>query len=691
MAVPAMREISPFRTVTFVLLFGAAVAVALGQEPAPVQLTADSIAAGNGIELTKAWRFSSGDDSTWADPAFDDTSLELVEPPMARGKLPREGWPGVGWFRRHVRVEPALWGKPLALTLLEAGAAEVYLDGRLLYRFGTFGMHGAPEVPLEGRDPRVVVFSARPDHVIAVRYSCASARSLNRSGFDIGFVLALADANPAIAGRAAEVRRSSLLQATFTALAVFLTLLHLALYWFYPRMRENLFFALCMAAFAVIVYCDFQGAHTASAAGLLLLRRLSTSSVFAAILFGLLAFYAVRTKPFPRTWKAFTVVGVALMVASLIEPAPFAGSVWYLYFAAMMGEIVRVELSRRTIPREGSGTLLVGLFILAGAIGLQVLINLEVIGPIAGVRNVYIVGMLGLAMTLSLSLARTLARTSLHLERRLREVEALSGQILEQERTAHARELERRLLEAENVRKTRDLEEGRALQLSMLPGAVPEVEGLDIAVAMTTASEVGGDYYDFRPGPGGSLVVAVGDATGHGVAAGIMVTAVKAVLATVGGEPGLSAMLAECDRVLLGMNVKPLHMCLAVARVTPRSVAICSAAMPPVMIRRASTGEVAELGVGGLPLGSRLSPSYPEQHAPLESGDTLLFATDGFFELLDPAGNALGFEGATKALRGTAGAPAREVVGHLVSTVAAWRGEREQVDDITFVVVKVQR
>jgi serine phosphatase RsbU (regulator of sigma subunit) len=526
--------------------------------------------------------------------------------------------------------------------------------------------------------------------VLAVRYSCAAADRLGRSGLNIGFVFALGRANAAIAQHAADVRRSSLLQATFTGVAVFLALLHFALYFFYPKMRQNLFFAFCMAAFAVIVYCDFQATHTATAAGLLLLQRFSTPAIFAAILSGLLAYYRVRTRPFPRAWKAFTITGAALMVASSVDPTPFSGWAWYLYFAAMIAEIVRVERSHKTIEREGSGPLLVGFFVLAVAIALQVLINVGAIAPFGGMQNVYLIGLLGLGVTQSLSLARTLARTSLHLERRLAEVQTLSGQLLDQERTAHERELQARLLEAENARKDKELEEGRALQLSMLPLAVPEVEGLDIAAAMTTASEVGGDYYDFRPSANGSLVIAIGDATGHGVAAGIMVTAVKAVLATVGGEPSLATMLSECDRVLRGMNVRPLHMCLTVARLTPRSVTFCSAAMPPVLICRTNNGEVEELGVGGLPLGGRISTGYQEQNASLAPGDTLLFATDGLHELLDPAGNALGFEGAKESLRRATGATASEVVASLTADVSAWRGQHEQDDDITFVVVRVQ-
>jgi serine phosphatase RsbU (regulator of sigma subunit) len=204
---------------------------------------------------------------------------------------------------------------------------------------------------------------------------------------------------------------------------------------------------------------------------------------------------------------------------------------------------------------------------------------------------------------------------------------------------------------------------------------------------MVPASEVGGDYYDFRVAPDGSLVVAFGDATGHGVAAGIMVTAVKALFSTLGGGESLSAMLAECSRVLREMRFKPLHMCLTLARVTPGSVTVCSAAMPPVLIHRAASGEIEELGLGGPPVGSRLT-GWSERSAPLAPGDTLLFASDGFAEQLDSADNPLGDERLAEVFRAAAGAPARELVERLLARVAAWRGGREQGDDITCVVVR---
>ncbi|MEJ2049269.1 MAG: two-component regulator propeller domain-containing protein, partial [Calditrichota bacterium] len=83
-----------------------------------------------------------------------------------------------------------------------------------------------------------------------------------------------------------------------------------------------------------------------------------------------------------------------------------------------------------------------------------------------------------------------------------------------------ATEAEKRALEIENERKTKELEEARQLQLSMLPKEVPSLNGLEIAAFMRTATEVGGDYYDFIVQENGVLNVAFGDATGHGLQAG---------------------------------------------------------------------------------------------------------------------------------------------------------------------------
>src|SRR5205085_4433220 len=96
--------------------------------------------------------------------------------------------------------------------------------------------------------------------------------------------------------------------------------------------------------------------------------------------------------------------------------------------------------------------------------------------------------------------------------------------ILQQERFAKEQEMQQRLLELEYGRKSVELEDARRFQLSMLPKEVPQHPSFEVAAFIRTATEVGGDYYDFHLVPNGPLTVAVGDATGHGAKAGTMVT-----------------------------------------------------------------------------------------------------------------------------------------------------------------------
>jgi len=88
-------------------------------------------------------------------------------------------------------------------------------------------------------------------------------------------------------------------------------------------------------------------------------------------------------------------------------------------------------------------------------------------------------------------------------------------------------EAQNKIIQAENERKTKELDEARQLQLSMLPKELPNLPNLDIAVYMQTATEVGGDYYDFQVGLDGTLTTIIGDATGHGMKAGTVVTITK--------------------------------------------------------------------------------------------------------------------------------------------------------------------
>ena len=90
-------------------------------------------------------------------------------------------------------------------------------------------------------------------------------------------------------------------------------------------------------------------------------------------------------------------------------------------------------------------------------------------------------------------------------------------------------ELRAQIAEKESERKSYELEEARNLQLSMLPTEIPQLPNVSIAVYMKTATEVGGDYYDFHLHLDGTLTVILGDATGHGMMSGMMVSIMKSL------------------------------------------------------------------------------------------------------------------------------------------------------------------
>lgn len=669
------------RIVLLAVALLAAAPAARGQAPARIRRA--SFAEEGVMVLVLPWRYHSGDDPRWAEPTFVDTGWEAVEPQMLAGeRLPSEGWQGAGWFRRHLLVDRELWGKPLVIRVESSGETAVFLDGAPLMEVAAAG---------PGRRAghwRELVFSPRSDHVLAVRHHLPLAGRQARDR-GLGFLLSL-ETPDSVALQAAGAERRGARLAIFAAVPAFLALFHLALFWSYPKARENLFYALTMAASAAIVAFDMGLGAATNPAWRALSDRLAVSAVLATVLFSLLTIYAVRTRAFPRTWIAFAWLGGLLLAVVWIVPAPPLAAIWSVYFGLTLLEVLRLELRGGTVAREGVKTVLAGFVVLGAVIVLQALLEFGVVPPLPGVGvSIYVFGLLAFELAMSLFLAQSFARTNLHLERRLGEVRELSEQVLAQERAAHGQELQRRVLEVENERKSVEIEEARTLQLSMLPGSIPAVAGLETAAAMATASEVGGDYYDFLLAGDGSLVVAFGDAAGHGVAAGILVTAVKALFSTLGGEESLPAILDECDRVLREMYVRPLPMCLTLARLTPGSLTLCSAGMPPVLIRRAAGGPIEELGTGGRPIGTRLTGAWSEHRLPLAPGDTLLFASDGLAEQLDPADRPFGYERVAEAFRAAAGGTARDIVETLLAKAAAWRGEREQGDDITLVVVGV--
>jgi serine phosphatase RsbU (regulator of sigma subunit) len=262
--------------------------------------------------------------------------------------------------------------------------------------------------------------------------------------------------------------------------------------------------------------------------------------------------------------------------------------------------------------------------------------------------------------------------------------------IVTQERERQEQAMHQRLLEAEYSRKSDELEEARRFQLSLLPKQVPQNEHFDVAVFTRTATEVGGDYYDFHVGRNGVLSAAIGDATGHGARAGTMVTVVKALFAGYSPDVAPSLFLRDAAEKVKRMDLPRMAMALLVARLERGRATIASAGMPPAYVHRAASGMVDEIVLHATPLGT-LGADYRDAVVELAAGDTMLLMSDGFPELQSASGAQLGYPGAVAELtRAAAAADAAGVIAALEASAQHWHGDGAPNDDVTFVVVRAR-
>lgn len=247
----------------------------------------------------------------------------------------------------------------------------------------------------------------------------------------------------------------------------------------------------------------------------------------------------------------------------------------------------------------------------------------------------------------------------------------------------------RQELEVENEQRAKELEEARQLQFSMLPKKVPQLPHLEIAAYMKTATEVGGDYYDFHLSDSGELTVVVGDATGHGLKAGTVVTATKSLFNHLAATPDITDIFRHSSRALKLMNMRALYMAMAMVKVREYRMTVSSAGMPPVLIYRAANGEVEEIAIQGIPLGSLSGYVYREEEVRLFPGDVIVLMSDGFPERFNDAGEMLGYEQSNRILLESATRSAQQIIEGFVRVGETWAAGRPTDDDVTFVVLKV--
>jgi serine phosphatase RsbU (regulator of sigma subunit) len=293
-------------------------------------------------------------------------------------------------------------------------------------------------------------------------------------------------------------------------------------------------------------------------------------------------------------------------------------------------------------------------------------------------------------LSMAIYLAKTFAKTNKELEERIVTIQEMSDKQLEQERYNTELKIQSELNKLENERKSEELEEARQLQLSMLPKVLPQLPNLDIAVFMKTATEVGGDYYDFRVGVDGILNIALGDATGHGLQAGTLVTIMKGIFTLESENSDVLSFFEKSVKTLKEIKLGRLMMAFVFLKIRGNQLSLSDAGVPPVYIYRHNNNEVEEIDNKGMPLGAMNNYPYKETKTELNTGDVILLLSDGFPELKNKEKEHFGYERVIKTFKETGERSAEAIIEHLRNTVKEWSGVNVPEDDVTFVVIKVK-
>jgi phosphoserine phosphatase RsbU/P len=256
-------------------------------------------------------------------------------------------------------------------------------------------------------------------------------------------------------------------------------------------------------------------------------------------------------------------------------------------------------------------------------------------------------------------------------------------------RVENARLVEARL---ERERLERELALASEIQQRFQPTAPPHITGYELQGISFPCYEIGGDYYDFIEREDGRLVIALGDVSGKGTAAALLMSSLHAAIhAQSASHDSLVATISAVNRYLADNIPANRFVTLFYAELDPESGALSflnAGHNPPLIVHAAGT--VEQLASGGLPLGIKRDAEYREGRTQLQAGDVLVIYSDGVTEAVSPSGEEFGPTRLYEVVQRNVEASAAGIRDRIESSLTKFAQGTSAADDITLVIVKRQ-
>ena len=609
--------------------------------------------------LPGPWRFHAGDDPSWSNATFDDSSWSRLDAGEPWSRQGYSGYSGVAWYRLRLTLPPHSGSVALDLPYVE-NSCQVFANGQLIGKIGSLPPRPAFYIQYNSLFPipAEAIYPGRPVQ-LAIRVWLDPAYAGSNSGglvtvprvgnaavIDEWRQLQIHDRFWRVAGRAADV-----------AINIFTALAGIGLFLLRRREREYLWWGVSQAfwaAFAGIsLAANFFPTHYNTAV---------IASVTVEILAYYLQFIFYVLFLHQRRASLFWIAVLSTIAAKVLDLGLAYGfarrtatpilmfSLGVLTQACVVG-ILAIGVRRR---ERDAAILLIPNCVMLACIILQTIASLPQLyaQPFAG----WIRQLLSQIITWPFNVGAF---------QLVGDLEMLAVLVILVRRYARSRQDEERL--------ESELEAARAVQKVLIPNEVPSIPGFSVETVYQPASQVGGDFFQIIPLAGGGALIAIGDVSGKGMPAAMTVSLLVGTLRTLAyytQSPG--EILAAMNRRMFARSHGGFTTCLVLRIESSGDLTIANAGHIAPYLQ----GCEIELE-NGLPLGLADSGAYPEIRVRLAPKTQLTLLTDGVVEARNPSGELLGFE------------RTRELSIHSAHHVAHAAQSFGQEDDITVLTVSM--
>ena len=249
---------------------------------------------------------------------------------------------------------------------------------------------------------------------------------------------------------------------------------------------------------------------------------------------------------------------------------------------------------------------------------------------------------------------------------------------------------------AQRERLNREVEIAREVQERLFPQTLPPIIGIDYSGACRPALGVGGDYYDFLALPSGQLGLAIGDVSGKGIAAALMMASLQASLrgeATRAPE-NLAALISNVNHLVYEASSSNRYATFFYGQYNPttRLLTYVNAGHNPPMLfhQSAQNWQISRLETGGTVVGLLESFPYQQAAVTINPGDILIAFTDGISEAMNNADEEWGEGQLMETVKGCAGLSPSEIIARIMQAADTFVAGAKQHDDMTVVVLRSQ-